>query len=156
MTGKIEKRLAEIGVTLPPATAPAANYVPYVISGDLVFLAGQLPFLSGKLAATGLLGKDVTVEDGYRAARISAINLITQIRDAAGGDLDRVRQIVRLGGFVASTPDFIDQPKVINGASDLFVELFGDIGRHARSAVSSPSLPLGAAVEVEAIVRIAL
>ena len=156
MTGKIKKRLAEIGVTLPPATAPAANYVPYVISGDLVFLAGQLPFLSGKLAATGLLGKDVTVEDGYRAARISAINLITQIRDAAGGDLDRVRQIVRLGGFVASTPDFIDQPKVINGASDLFVELFGDIGRHARSAVSSPSLPLGAAVEVEAIVRIAL
>lgn len=156
MTGKIEKRLAEIGVTLPPATAPAANYVPYVISGDLVFLAGQLPLLSGKLAATGLLGKDVTVEDGYSAARICAINLITQIRAAVGGDLDRVLQIVRLGGFVASTSDFIDQPKVINGASDLFVELFGDIGRHARSAVSSPSLPLGAAVEVEAIVRIAL
>ncbi|GHU05593.1 hypothetical protein FACS1894205_5810 [Alphaproteobacteria bacterium] len=156
MTGRIEKRLVEIGLVLPQATAPAANYVPFVLSGDLVFLAGQLPFQDGKLAQTGLLGRDVGLEDGVRAARLCAINLITQIKAALEGDLDRVRRIVRVGGFVASTADFIDQPKVVNGASDLFVEVFGDIGRHARSAVSAPSLPLGAAVEVEAIIQISL
>jgi enamine deaminase RidA (YjgF/YER057c/UK114 family) len=149
--GKVESRLAELGITLPAAAAPAANYVPFVRSGNQLYLSGQLPFQDGKLLHLGHLGDKVTLDEGYQAARLCAINLIAQIK-AAIGDLDRVGRIVRLGGFVASTAAFTDQPKVVNGASDLMVEVFGDAGRHARSAVGAPSLPLGVCVEVDAVV----
>ncbi len=129
--GKIDDRLAELGIILPVAAAPAANYVPYVQSGRQLFLSGQLPFENGKLAHLGRLGENVDIADGYQAARLCAINLIAQIK-AAAHDLDRVSRIVRLGGFVNSTADFTDQPKVVNGASDLMVEVFGEAGRHAR------------------------
>ena len=151
--GKYETRLAELGIILPSAAAPAANYVPAVQSGRLLFISGQLPFKDGKLAYLGRLGKDLSVEDGYQAAKLCAINLIAQIQ-AAAGSVDRVHRIVRLGGFVACTPDFTDQPKVVNGASDLFVEVFGEAGRHARAAVGSPSLPLGVPVEIDAVVEL--
>jgi enamine deaminase RidA (YjgF/YER057c/UK114 family) len=154
MAGKIETRLAELGIVLPPAAAAAGNYVPFVVSGNTVFLAGQLPFKDGKLATLGRLGDTVSIEDGYQAARLCAINIIAQIKAAAGGDLDRVTRIIRLGGFVAGTAEFTDQPKVVNGASDLIVEVFGDIGRHARTAVGAPSLPLNVPVEIDAIVEL--
>jgi len=150
---EIERRLAALNIVLPEATAPAANYVPYVASGNLLYLSGQLPMKDGKLACVGKLGGELAIEDGYAGARLCAINLMVQIK-AAVGDLARVRRIVRLGGFVNSTPSFVDQPKVINGASDLFVEVFGDAGRHARSAVACPSLPFGAGVEVDAVVEV--
>ena len=153
--GDIDKRLGELGITLPAATKPVANYVPWVRTGNLIFLSGQVPIENGKVAYTGAVGGAVSMEDGAKAARICAINLISQIKDACGGDLDRVTRIVKLVGFVNATPEFGDHPKVINGASDLMVEVFGDKGRHARSAVASPSLPLGVSVEVEAIVEIA-
>jgi enamine deaminase RidA (YjgF/YER057c/UK114 family) len=145
----IESRLAELGVTLPDAPAPAANYVPYVISGDTVYISGQISagpdgFITGKV------GADLDVAQAAAAAKSCAISLIAQAKKAAGGDLDRLR-LVKLVGFVNSTPEFTDQPKVINGASDFFVEVFGDKGRHARSAVSAGSLPFGVAVEIEAV-----
>lgn len=152
--GDIDKRLGELGITLPAATKPVANYVPWVRTGNLIFLSGQVPIENGKVAYTGAVGGTVSLEDGAKAARICAINLISQIKDACGGNLDRVTRIVKLVGFVNATPDFSDHPKVINGASDLMVEVFGDKGRHARSAVASPSLPLGVSVEVEAIVEV--
>jgi enamine deaminase RidA (YjgF/YER057c/UK114 family) len=148
----ISKKLSDLNITLPEAAAPAANYVPYARSGNLLFISGQLPFENGQLIHKGRLGETVSIEDGYKAARQCAINIIAQIK-AAGG-LEKVRRIVRLGGFVNSTADFFDQPKVVNGASDLFVEVFGDAGRHARAAVGAPSLPLGVAVEVEAVVEL--
>jgi enamine deaminase RidA (YjgF/YER057c/UK114 family) len=151
--GKIEIRLAELGITLPAAAAPAANYVPYVLNGTQLILSGQLPFQDGKLVHLGHLGDKLTIDEGYQAARLCAINLIAQIKMAIG-DLDRVRRVLRLGGFVASTATFVDQPKVINGASDLMVAVFGDAGRHARSAVGVPSLPLGVAVEVDAVIEV--
>ena len=151
--GQFEKKLAELGISLPAATAPAANYVPFVQSGSLLFISGQIPFRDGNLAYLGRVGETVSVEDGYLAARLCAINLIAQIK-AATADLQQVRRIVRLGGFVNCTADFTDQPKVVNGASDLFVEVFGELGRHARSAVGCPSLPLGVAVEVDAVVEL--
>lgn len=154
MTGRIEARLAELGVSLPPAAPAVANYVPYVVAGTLVHVSGQLPMEGGKPAVRGILGRDVTVEDGTRAARLCGLNLLAQLKAACGGDLDRVRRVVKLTGFVASTPDFIDQPKVVNGASDLMVEVLGDAGRHARAAVGAPSLPLGAAVEVDGVFEI--
>ena len=148
--GKIAQRLAELGVVLPPAAAPAANYSPFAVAGSLLFISGQLPLRDGQLTCSGRLGDAVTVDEGYQAARLCAINIIAQIH--AAGALERVRRIVRLGGFVACTADFTGHPKVVNGASDLLVEVFGDAGRHARAAVGCPSLPLGAAVEVEAVV----
>lgn len=151
MTGKIEGKLRELGIVLPQAAAPAANYVPFVIAGNLLFVSGQLPMEAGKIIVSGTLGATVTLEDGQKAARLCAINLIAQAR-AALGDLDRVTQIVRLGGFVASADGFTDQPKVVNGASDLMVAVFGDAGRHARVAVGVNVLPLGAAVEIDAII----
>ena len=149
----IAHRLSDLSITLPEAAAPAANYVPFVKSGNLLFISGQLPFEQGQLIHKGRLGQDVSVEDGYQAARQCAINIIAQIR-AAGG-LEKVRRVVRLGGFVNSTADFTDQPQVVNGASDLFVEVFGDAGRHSRAAVGVPSLPRGVAVEIDAVVELA-
>lgn len=154
MTGRIEARLRELGITLPQAAAAVGNYLPFVVSGNLVFVSGQLPLADGTIQVKGILGAGVSVEDGARAARLCAINLLSQARAACGGDLDRVTRVIRLAGFVASTPDFTDQPKVLNGASDLMVDVLGDAGRHARAAVGAPSLPLGAAVEVEAVFEI--
>jgi enamine deaminase RidA (YjgF/YER057c/UK114 family) len=155
MTGRIARRLAEFGIELPAPAAPAANYVPYVRSGALLFIAGQLPMQAGKVAVLGKLGADVSIEDGQHAARLCAINLLAQARAALDGDLDRVVRCVRLGGFVACGADFTQHPAVINGASDLMVGVLGDAGRHARFAVGAPSLPFGAAVEVDATFEVA-
>ncbi|SIT79955.1 RidA family protein [Pontibaca methylaminivorans] len=149
----IEKRLAELGINLPEAAAPAANYVPFVRDGDTLYVAGQISADENGLIK-GKLGAGMDVEAGAAAARRCAISLLAQVKAACGGDLDRLVQVVKLTGFVNSTDDFTDQPKVINGASDLMVEVLGDAGRHARSAVSSPSLPLGVAVEIDGIFRI--
>ncbi|PRX37072.1 Enamine deaminase RidA, house cleaning of reactive enamine intermediates, YjgF/YER057c/UK114 family [Meinhardsimonia xiamenensis] len=154
MAGKIETRLAELGVTLPQAPAPAANYVPFVRSGNTVYVSGQISQGPGGLIV-GKLGADMDVPAGAAAARICAINLLAQVKAACDGDLDRLRRVLKLTGFVNSTADFTDQPKVINGASDFFVEVLGDAGRHARSAVSAAALPLGVAVEIEGIFEIA-
>jgi len=154
MSGRIDTRLAELGITLPVPAVAVANYLPFVISGSLVFISGQLPFAEGKVAVSGVLGSGVSIEQGQYAARLCAINLLAQARSAAGGDLDRITRLVRLGGFVASTPDFTDQPKVLNGASDLMVEVLGEAGRHARAAVGVAALPLGAAVEIEAVFQL--
>jgi len=155
MTGRVDSRLAELGLILPTPAASVANYLPFVVSGSLVFVSGQLPLVDGKVAVTGRLGADVSLEDGQEAARLCAINLLAQARAAAGGNLDRITRLVRLGGFVASTPDFTDQPKVVNGASDLMVTVLGDAGRHSRAAVGVASLPLNAAVEIEAVFELA-
>ncbi|MBI4967873.1 MAG: RidA family protein [Rhodospirillales bacterium] len=150
----VERRLAEKGITLPPANAPVANYVPYVLTGSLLFVSGQVPAREGKMQVTGRLGDGVSLEQGYQAAQLCGLNLIAQAKAALAGDLDRVRRVVKLGGFVACTPEFTDHPKVINGASDLMVEAFAEAGRHARFAVGAPSLPLGAAVEIDALFEI--
>lgn len=155
MAGTIDARLAELGIDVPEASAPVANYVGFVQTGNLVFVSGQVTLKDGSPQYIGKLGDSISVEDGQAAARLCAINIIAQVKAACGGDLDRVQRVVKLGGFVNSTPDFTDQPKVINGASDLMVEVFGDKGRHARAAVSAGSLPLGVSVEVEAVVEIA-
>jgi enamine deaminase RidA (YjgF/YER057c/UK114 family) len=154
MAGTVEQRLLDMGVQLPKPAAPAANYVPYVTSGNLVFVSGQITMLDGELKYVGTLGDDLSLEDGYQAARICAINLIAQVREACGGDLDKVKRVVKLGGFVNCTADFTDMPKVINGASDLIAEAFGEVGKHARFAVGAPSLPLGIAVEVDGVFEI--
>jgi enamine deaminase RidA (YjgF/YER057c/UK114 family) len=150
----VEQRLKDLGITLPVPAAAVANYVPFVVTGNLVFVSGQLPLDNGKPAVLGKLGAEVSVEDGVRAARLCALGLLAQLR-AAAGDLDRVKRVVRLTAFVASTPDFTDQPKVVNGASDLMVEVLGNAGRHARVAVGAPSLPLNVAVEIDGIFEIA-
>ena len=149
----IEARLAELGITLPDAPAPAANYVPFVVSQGQVFISGQISQTAAGLTK-GRLGADLSVEQGADAARSCAISLLAQLNKAVDGDWSRVVRAVKLVGFVNSTADFTDQPKVINGASDLMVAVLGDAGRHARSAVSAASLPLGVAVEVEAIFEI--
>ena len=153
MTSAIETRLASLGVTLPDAAAPAGNYVPYVQAGDLIFVSGQISSGPEGLI-TGKLGADMDVPAGAAAARCCAISLLSQLKAACGGDLDRLVRVGKLTGFVNSTADFTDQPKVINGASDFMVEALGDAGRHARAAVSAPSLPLGVAVEIDAIFQI--
>lgn len=152
MTEMIDRKLAELGLSLPEAAAPVAAYVPTVLAGNLLHVSGQLPFRDGKLV-TGRLGENVSVEDGQDAAQRCALMLIAQVK-AALGDLARVKRIVKLGVFVNSHGDFTDQPKVANGASELMVTLFGDAGKHARSAVGVPVLPLGAAVEVDAIIEV--
>lgn len=151
--GVFEAKLAEMGITLPEAPAPAANYVPYVQSGNLVYVSGQIAagpdgFITGKL------GDDMDAVAGAAAARTCAIALLAQVKAACGGDLDRLVRVVKLTGFVNSTQDFTDQPKVINGASDLFGEALGDAGLHARAAVSAPSLPFGVAVEIDGVFEV--
>ncbi|WP_113911115.1 RidA family protein [Roseovarius dicentrarchi] len=151
--GKFETKLSEMGVTLPDAPAPAANYVPYIQVGDIVYVSGQISQDASGLL-TGKLGDDVDVAAGAAAARACAISLLAQVKAACGGDLDRLVRVVKLGGFVNSTPDFTQQPQVINGASDFLAEALGDAGKHARAAVSAASLPLGVAVEIEGIFQI--
>jgi len=155
MPGMIESKLTELGLTLPALAAPIANYVGFVRTGDLLFVSGQLCLgADGKLVAKGKLGAEVSIEDGQKAARACAINLLAQIK-AAVGDLDRVVRVVRLGGFISSVPSFLDGPKVMNGASDLMVTVFGDKGRHARTTIGVAVLPLDAAVEVEGLFEVA-
>ncbi len=153
MSGTFEQKLAEMGITLPEAPAPAANYVPFVVSGNLVHVSGQVASKDGALTV-GKLGDTMSVEDGIKAAETCAIALLAQVKAACGGDLDRLKRVVKLTGFVNSTPDFGDQPKVINGASNLLAEALGDAGKHARSAVSAASLPFGVAVEIDGIFEI--
>jgi enamine deaminase RidA (YjgF/YER057c/UK114 family) len=153
--GAAEKRLAELGLTLPAAAAPIANYVPAVRAGPLLFVSGQLPLKDGQLMLAGLVGDTVSVDQATEAARLCALNLIAQAKLALNGDLDRVRRVVKLTGFVAAGPAFTQHPLVINGASDLMVAVFGDAGRHARAAVGSSSLPRGAPVEVDAVFEVA-
>ncbi len=149
----IEARLQELGIVLPEAAAPVASYVPVVVHGGFAHVSGQLPFVEGKLA-TGRLGEDVSLEEGITAARACGLMILAQLK-AALVPLDKVDRIVKLGAFVNSTPDFTDQPKVANGASELMFDVFGEKGRHARAAVGVPCLPLGAAVEVDAVIAIA-
>ncbi|MFY9246798.1 RidA family protein [Roseicyclus sp.] len=157
MAGIIEARLAEMGIELAgPPPAPAANYVPYVVAGDMVFVSGQIPMTAAGLDTLikGRVGVDLDIAAGAAAARLCAINLLAQVKSACGGDLDRLVRVVKLTGFVNAPPEFGDQPKVVNGASDLLVEVLGDKGRHSRSAVSAGGLPFGCAVEVEGIFQI--
>lgn len=151
MADAIEARLADMGIVLAEPPKPVASYVGFVRQDNLVFVSGQLPLAGGKLTATGLLGRDVSLENGAAAARQCAINLLAQMKAACEGNLDRITRCVRLGGFVASTPDFTDHPKVINGASDFIGEALGEKGAHARAAVGVAALPLNACVEVEAV-----
>jgi enamine deaminase RidA (YjgF/YER057c/UK114 family) len=153
MSGNFEERLADLGVTLNTPPAPAANYVPFVTVGETVFVSGQISMDEGGMIK-GRLGEDMDVEAGAAAARTCAISLLAQVKAACDGDLDRLVRVVKLTGFVNSTPDFGDQPKVINGASDFLVEALGDAGRHSRSAVSAGALPFGVAVEIEGIFQI--
>lgn len=154
MTGTIEDRLAKLGLTLPDAPAPVANYVPFTIVGNLLFISGQVSKAADGTLATGILGRDLDVAAGQAAARHSALNVLAQTK-AALGSLERVAQVVRLTGFVNAAPEFTEHPAVINGASDLMVNLLGEAGRHTRAAVGVSSLPLGAAVEIDAIIAIA-
>lgn len=149
---EIENRLAELGLTLPTAAAPVAAYIPVVVAGGLAHVSGQLPFIDGKLV-TGRLGEDVTVEQGNAAAQACGLMILAQLK-AALGSLSRVERIVKLGGFVNASGDFTDQPKVINGASELMVAVFGDAGKHARSAFGVAAIPLGACVEIELIAEV--
>lgn len=153
MAGTIETRLVELGIELPKAAAPAANYVPYVLSGTTLYIAGQVPFWNGELKYVGKVGDGISVNDAKAAARVCGLNIIAQAK-AALGELDRVARILKVGGFVNSVPDFGQHPEVVNGASDLFVEVFGDAGRHARFAVGAGSLPRGVAVEVDAVMEV--
>jgi enamine deaminase RidA (YjgF/YER057c/UK114 family) len=153
-TGRVAVRLAELGLSLPAAPRPVASYIPAVRSGGLVFVSGQVPFRDGKLMATGRVPSQVTPEAAREAAAQCALNALAILADHLGGDLDRVRRIVKLSVFVACDPDFPGQPQVANGASDLLVAIFGDAGRHARAAVGAPALPLGAPVEVEVVAEV--
>jgi len=154
MAGVIDTRLVALGIELPDAPLPAANYVPYVITGNLIYIAGQIPTSNGEVKFIGKLGSNLQIDDGISAARLCILNVIAQAKAALDGDLDRVVRIVKVGGFVNSTDNFTDHPKVINGASDLLVEIFGDNGRHARFAVGASSLPLGIGVEIDAVIEI--
>jgi len=150
----IESRLADMGITIPSPAAPLASYVGHVVHNGIVIVSGQLPLVDGKLTHTGLLGDGVSVEEGAEAAKICAINILAQVKIACGGDLERIERCIRLGGFVASTPDFGDHPKVVNGASDFIGEVLGDKGAHARAAVGVAALPLNVCVEVEGMFAI--
>lgn len=154
MAGQIETRLAELGITLPRPMAPIANYVPYVQTGNLVVVSGQVPAVDGKIAMTGKVSWSVSVDQAKEAARLCFINVLVHLKAACNGDLDRVRRVVRLGGFVAAPSDFTQHAMVMNGASDLAVAVFGDAGRHARTTIGVPSLPADAPVEVEGMFEI--
>ncbi|KAB2683926.1 MULTISPECIES: RidA family protein [Brucella/Ochrobactrum group] len=154
MTDTIDSRLKNLGISIPEAAAPAANYVPFAQSGSLLLTSGQLPLEGGKLVHTGQIGDELTVAHGQAAARACAINILAQAK-AALGDLGRIKRVVKITTFVASTPDFVEQHLVANGASDLLVAVLGDAGKHARSAVGVASLPLNAPVEIEAIIEVA-
>ncbi|WP_375175835.1 RidA family protein [Pseudooceanicola sp.] len=154
MTNAIESRLTELGLTLPETPAPQANYVPYVVSGNLVFVSGQVS-MDANGFVKGVLGDNMTVEEGAAAAKLCGLALLAQAKAACGGDLSKLNRVVKLTAFVNSTKDFGDQPKVVNGCSDLLVEVLGDAGRHSRSAVSAGALPFGVAVEIEGIFELA-
>ena len=154
MAGRIATRLSELGIELPPPGPPAGNYVPHVVTGNLVYISGQVPLENGQVQFIGKLGQDFGIEEGQQAARLCMLNVLARVSAAVDGDLDRVTRCVKIGGFVNAAPDFGDHPKVINGASDLTAEVFGDIGAHARFAVGVGSLPFGCAVEVDAIFEI--
>ena len=153
MAGKIETRLAELGITLPVAATPLANYVPFVVTGNLVMVSGQIPVVDGRIVYTGKISQGMSIQDGQDAARLCFINVLAQVK-AACYSLDRVRRVVRLGGFIAAPADFTAHAQVMNGASDLAVAVFGDLGRHARSTIGVPSLPGNATVEVEGLFEI--
>jgi len=155
MSGKIDARLKELGIALPEPPAPVASYVPYVVSGNLVFVSGQVTMSAEGLKYVGKVGADISLEDGKAAARLCAVNVIAQVKAACGGDLDRVKRCVKVGVFVNAVPDFTQHPEVANGASDLFQDVFGDAGKHSRAAVGAGSLPRGVAAEVEAVFEIA-
>jgi enamine deaminase RidA (YjgF/YER057c/UK114 family) len=153
MSGKVEARLKSLGIALPAAPNPVANYVPSCLAGNLLFISGQISRAADGAVSKGRLGADLTIDQGREAARLAALNVLAQVK-AAVGELDRVAQVVRLTGFVNAAPDFTDHPQVVNGASDLMVEVLGDKGRHTRAAVGVSSLPMGCAVEVDAILLI--
>jgi enamine deaminase RidA (YjgF/YER057c/UK114 family) len=154
MSGAIDRRLEALGITLPAPAAPVASYVPFVVSGSLVFISGQLPRMAGDPDIRGKLGQEISLDEGKRAARLCALNVLAQLKEACAGDLDRVARCVKLGGFVNAVPDFREHSQVVNGASDLIVEIFGERGRHTRFAVGAPSLPFDAAVELDAVFEI--
>ena len=154
MVSKVEKRLQGIGVTIPNAPTPAANYLPFTRTGNLIFVSGQVPFVDGKLGVTGTVGQNASIEEAQGQAKICAINLLAQLKVACGGDLDRVVKVVKLGAFVASADDFFSQPIVVNAASDLMFNAFGDAGQHARFAVGTNALPLNCLVEIDGIFEI--
>lgn len=154
MSGQVERRLAQLGLSVPLAPVAAANYVPWVRTGDLVYIAGQVPVKDGVFRWVGKLGREWTVEEGQAAAREVALNLVSQLKTALDGDLDRVVRAVKLNGFVNSTEHFVQQPHVINGASALMIEVFGEAGRHARSAVGVAQLPFGVAVEIDGVFEV--
>ncbi|HVP86230.1 MAG TPA: RidA family protein [Rhizomicrobium sp.] len=155
MAGKIETRLKELDITLPSPPAPVASYVPYVVSGNLVFISGQVTLAADGLKYVGTVGKDMTIDDGKAAARLCAVNVLAQLNAACGGDLERVMRCVKLTVFVNAVPGFTQHPEIANGASDLIVEVFGEVGKHSRAAVGAGSLPRNVACEVEAIFEIA-
>jgi enamine deaminase RidA (YjgF/YER057c/UK114 family) len=153
--GRIDTRLKELGLQLPAATTPVANYVPWVKTGSLVFVSGQITMSASKnLEFVGAVGEQLTIDDGRAAARLAALNVLAVLKTALDGDLDRVKRVVKITGFVNSAPGFTQHPEIVNGASDLFVEVFGAAGRHARAAVGASSLPRGVAVEVEGIFEV--
>ncbi len=155
MNSTISSRLKDLGIVLPMPAAPAANYVPYTWAGSVLFISGQLPMVDGKLAYIGKLGKDLMLETGQEAAKVCAINILAQVNAALDGDLGRVKRCLRLGGFVACIPEFNQHPQVVNGASNLIVDVLGEAGKHARAAVGVSSLPFDAAVEVDAMFEVA-
>ena len=148
---EIDKKLSSLGIKLEVPSTPAANYIPYSIVGNLVFVSGQLPFQKGKLPLTGIVGDEIEIDDAIKMAEICALNILSHLKEACKGDLDKVVKVIKLGGFVASNKNFTDQPMVINGASDLMVNIFGDKGKHSRFAVGVSSLPRNTPVEVEGI-----
>ncbi|MGN7291317.1 RidA family protein [Rhizobium sp. SAFR-030] len=154
MSQAIEDRLKELGIELPVAAAPAANYLPYTLSGNTLYISGQLPMEAGKVAVTGLVGSDVDVATAQRAAELCAINILAQAKAALGGDLGKIRRVLKLNGFIASAPGFVEQHLVMNGASNLVANVLGEPGKHARAAVGMAALPFNAAVEVDAILEV--
>ena len=154
MPGRIDMKLAELGITLPRPMPPIANYVPWVVTGNVVVVSGQVPAVDGRIAVTGKVGQGVSLDQGIEAARLCFINVLVHLKAACGGDLDRVKRVVRLGGFIASAPEFTSQAQVMNGASDLAVAVFNEAGRHARTTIGVPALPADAAVEVEGLFEI--